>query len=116
MSDPQLSVSAVLAALPSADLARSEQFYTALVGRPVDDRPMPVLAQWRWGDFVLQVVDDAARAGGGLVTVLVPDMAAAVAGIRDRGLSVNFEAGTVVAQAAVMSDPDGNQITLVEAR
>ncbi|MDO9378835.1 MAG: hypothetical protein Q7T56_08285 [Nocardioidaceae bacterium] len=65
---------------------------------------------------MLQVVDDAGRAGGGLVTVLVPDMAAAVAGIRDRGLAVDFEEGVVVAQVAVIADPDGNQITLVEAR
>ncbi|MDO9378527.1 MAG: VOC family protein [Nocardioidaceae bacterium] len=116
MSDSQLSVSAVLAALPSSDLGRSEAFYTALLGKPVDDRPMPVLAQWRWGDFVLQVVEDAGRAGGGLLTLLVPDMAAAVAGIRDRRLPASFDAGTVVAQVAVLTDPDGNQITLVEAR
>lgn len=111
-----LPVSAVLAALPSSDMERSEAFYEALIGRPVDERPMPVLAQWRWGETVLQIVDDAERAGGGLVTVVVLDMSAAVSGIRDRGLAIDADEGSVVAQFAVLTDPDGNRITMVEAR
>lgn len=116
MTDPQLPVSAVLAAVPSSDLARSEVFYEALLGRPADERPMPVLAQWRWDGGVLQVVEDAGRAGGGLVTVVVPDMAAALVGLRGRGLVVDADEGTVVAQVATLTDPDGNQVTLVEQR
>lgn len=116
MTDPMLPVSAVHAAVPSSDMARSEAFYEALIGRPVDERPMPVLAQWRWGDIVLQLVEDAERAGGGLVTVIVTDMSAALLGLRDRGLTVDAAEGSVVAQVAVLTDPDGNQVTLVEAR
>lgn len=116
MTDSVLPVSAVYAAVPSSDLVRSEAFYEALIGRPVDERPMPVLAQWRWGDIVLQLVEDAERAGGGLVTVVVADMSAALPGLRDRGLDVDAGEGSVVAQVAVLTDPDGNQITLVEAR
>jgi glyoxylase I family protein len=115
-TDPVLPVSAVLAAVPSSDMVKSEAFYEALTGRPVDERPMPTLAQWRWGDTVLQVVDDAERAGGGLVTIIVPDMAAALSGLQDRGLAVEAAEGSVVARVAVLSDPDGNQITLVETR
>lgn len=111
-----LPVSAVLAAVPSSDMARSEAFYEALIGRPTDERPMPVLAQWRWDGGVLQVVEDADRAGGGLVTLIVADMSDAVRGLRQRGLTVHAEEGSVVAQVATLTDPDGNQITLVEAR
>lgn len=111
-----LPVSAVLAAIPSSDMARSEAFYAALIGRPADERPMPVLAQWRWDGGVLQVVEDAERAGGGLVTVIVPAMSEAVEGLRRRGLMVAADEGTVVAQVATLIDPDGNQITLVESR
>ena len=116
MTSPMLPVSAVLAAIPSSDMARSEAFYQALIGRPVDERPMPVLAQWRWDGGVLQVVEDADRAGGGLVTVIVPDMTDALTGLQRRGLAVEADEGTVVAQVATLTDPDGNQITLVEAR
>lgn len=65
---------------------------------------------------MLQVVEDAERAGGGLVTVIVADMSAALPGLRDRGLTVDTAEGTVVAQVAVLTDPDGSQVTLVEAR
>jgi glyoxylase I family protein len=115
MTPPMLAVSEVLAAIPSSDMARSETFYEALIGRPVDERPMPVLAQWRWDGGILQVVEDAERAGGGLVTLIVPDMAEALAGLRGRGLDVTADEGTVVAQVATITDPDGNQITMVEA-
>ena len=109
-------MAAILAAVPSSDLTRSEVFYEALVGRPADERPMPGLAQWRWDGGVLQVVEDPGRAGGGLVTVVVPDMAAAVSGLRARGLAVDADEGSVVAQVATLADPDGNQVTLVETR
>lgn len=111
-----LPVSAILAAMPSSDMAKSEAFYEALIGRSVDERPMPVLAQWRWDGGVLQVVEDAERAGGGLVTVIVPDMTEAITGLRRRGLTVEADEGTVVAQVATLTDPDGNQVTLVEVR
>jgi glyoxylase I family protein len=116
MNSSMLSVSEVFAALPSSDMVRSEGFYEALIGRPADERPMPVLAQWRWGGGTLQVVEDAARAGGGLVTLIVPNMAEAIASVRRRGLEVTADEGTVVAQVATLTDPDGNQITMVETR
>lgn len=111
-----LPVSAVLAAIPSSDMVKSEAFFEALIGRPADERPMPVLAEWRWDGGVLQVVEDAKRAGGGLVTMIVPHMSEALTGLRRRGLTVDADEGTVVAQVATLTDPDENQITLVEAR
>lgn len=116
MTDKALRVTSVHAAMPSSDMSRSESFYEALTGRPADSRPMPVLTQWEWGQIVLQVVDDAERAGGGLATVIVPDMAEALAGLRARGLEVEASEGSVVAEVAVLADPDGNQVTLIEAR
>ena len=65
---------------------------------------------------ITDLVHDAERAGGGLVSVIVADMSEAVAGLRQRGLTVDADEGTVVAQVATLLDPDGNQVTLVEAR
>lgn len=116
MTEQALDVRSVYAAMPSADMSRSEWFYEALIGRPADSRPMPVLTQWEWGEVVLQIVDDAERAGGGLTTVIVSDMIQATVGLRARGISVEATEGSVVAKVAVLSDPDGNQITLIESR
>lgn len=106
----------VYAAVPSSDMSRSESFYEALIGRPADSRPMPALTQWEWGETVLQIVDDAERAGGGLATVIVDNMSEATAGLQARGISVEAADGSVVSQVAVLADPDGNQVTLIEAR
>jgi hypothetical protein len=116
MTEQALNVVSVMAAMPSSDMSRSESFYQALIGRPADSRPMPVLTQWEWGEVVLQIVDDADRAGGGLATVVVADMAEATAGLRERGVVVEATEGSVVAQVAVLTDPDGNQVTLIEGR
>lgn len=117
MTEKGLNVRSIYAAMPSSDMSRSESFYEALIGRPADSRPMPVLTQWEWnGEIVLQIVDDAQRAGGGLATVIVSNMTEATAGLRARGISVEAAEGSVVAEVAVLADPDGNQITLIEAR
>lgn len=116
MTNDGLQASAVLAALPSSNMSRTEAFFERLIGRPVDERPMPVLAQWSWGSSTLQIVDDAQRAGGGLATIIVPDMRAALDGARARGVSIDSSDGTVVASVAVIEDPDGNQLTIVQAR
>lgn len=117
MTEKGLNVRSIYAAMPSSDMSRSESFYEALIGRPADSRPMPVLTQWEWNDeIVLQIVDDAQRAGGGLATVIVSNMTEATAGLRARGISVEAAEGSVVAEVAVLADPDGNQITLIEAR
>lgn len=116
MTNDGLQASAVLAALPSSNMSRTGAFFERLIGRPVDERPMPVLAQWSWGSSTLQIVDDAQRAGGGLATIIVPDMRAALDGARARGVSIDSSDGTVVASVAVIEDPDGNQLTIVQAR
>lgn len=115
MSEGPLVPDAVIAAVASSNMTRSEEFYEALLGRPVDQRPMPTLSQWQWGELTLQLVDDPERAGGGLVTVVVPDMSEAVAGMGSRGISVDVDEGTVVAKYAILNDPDGNAIYLVQS-
>lgn len=116
MTEQALGVVSVYAAVPTADMTGAESFYEAVVGRPADSHPMPSLAQWEWGDSVLQVVDDAERAGGGLVTVVVSDMTESASRLRARGVPIDVAEGSVVAQVAVLIDPDGNQVTIVEAR
>ncbi|MGF9761132.1 hypothetical protein AAII07_38685 [Microvirga sp. 0TCS3.31] len=84
MPEQALDVVSIYAAVPTSDMTGAESFYEAVIGRPADSHPMPSLAQWEWGESVLQ--------------------------------SSTTPSGPVVAQVAVLIDPDGNQVTLVEAR
>lgn len=98
-----------------AEMQRSIDWYTRLVGRPPDDRPMDGLVQWRVGDSIgLQLVLDAERAGRSLITIVTPGMAQArrelAAAALELGPDVQGDFGVI----AQISDPDGNEVTLAE--
>lgn len=113
--DTALPVAAVMAAVPVRDAAVAKRFYERLLGATPDDSPMPGLTQWNLGDGVLQVVVDPERAGGGLATLMLDDLATAAEGVRVRGVSLDIAKGEVVTAVARVVDPDGNAITLVQA-
>ena len=73
-------------------------------------------ATWRLtGGASLWIVVDAARAGRGLVTLVVPDLEAAVAAVAGRGLDVGSTREIPGAgRKAQLADPDGNDVALVE--
>lgn len=99
-----------------SEIQRGEDFYTALLGRNPDDRPMDGLIQWRnlAGGAGLQVVVDPERAGNSNVTVIVPDMSAARSQLFNRGLTLGDDVQGDYGIIAQIDDPDGNRLTLAE--
>jgi catechol 2,3-dioxygenase-like lactoylglutathione lyase family enzyme len=87
----------VFAALPVSDLDSSIGWYTGLIGRKPDSRPMDGLAEYfRSGDRdpdrgTLQLAVDPTRAGGGLVTIKVADTHAVAAMLADNGIELNID-------------------------
>lgn len=66
----------------------------------------------------IQVIQDADRAGGSLLTLSVDGLEEHVAGIQRRGLApsaIDDETSDKVLIATI-ADPEGNAITLVEQR
>ena len=115
INDTTLPVAAVLAAVPVRDANAAQKFYEQLLGAPPSESPMAGLTQWDLGGGVLQVVVDAERAGGGLVTLMFADLATAADAVRGRGINLDVAEGEVVTAVAQVVDPDGNAITLVQA-
>ena len=110
-----MNIHAVYAAVSVADLGRAEAFYTALLGREPDDRPMDGLIQWRPVDEGgIQVFVDADRAGHGSMTIVTPDMPAARRQLGSNGLDLGDDVQGDFGVIAQISDPDGNRITLAE--
>lgn len=113
----------VFAAVPVADLDSSIAWYTRLIGREPDDRPMDGLADYFLagdrdpGHGTLQLVVDAGRAGAGLVTINVADAHGVATALAENGieLSVDDTTSDKVLFGTVV-DPDGNAITIVESR
>lgn len=112
-----LDVTGVLAGVPVRDMDVAVGWYTALFGRRPDARPMPSLADWTvGGGATVQVVHDPARAGGGLLTLQVDDLDDICSVLMRRGVELARHEGSDLVRIGSISDPDGNGLTLIEAR
>lgn len=114
-----MPITDVLAGLPVAEVEQALSWYERLLGRPADARPMPILADWHFADTGdLQLVQDPDRAGGGLVTLTVDDLREHVAGIAERGVEIGpiDDSTSDKVLFVIVTDPDGNAVTLVESR
>jgi predicted enzyme related to lactoylglutathione lyase len=113
-----MNISKVLTGVAVSDMERAKRWYGVLFGRPFDAEPMPGLTEWHIDAGVVQLVADARRAGGSLVTLHVPDARAALESLAARGgpsVAVDDSTSDKVLFATV-TDPDGNAITIVEVR
>jgi hypothetical protein len=77
---------------------------------------MPTLHEWHFGDGAVQLVDDPARAGNGSLTLIVDDLGQTRADLEAQGLPLGPAMDGDVVRFAQISDPEGNLVTLVDAR
>jgi hypothetical protein len=114
-----LPVTHVLAALAVADVDSSIPWYESLLGRPADALPMDGLAEWHYPQSgVIQLVQDGDRAGRSLLTLHVDDLRRELIALGERGLEPGTmdETTSDKVMFATVTDPEGNEITLVEVR
>ena len=111
-----MSIDHVFAGLPVSRRDVAVSWYEKLLGRPPDMLPHDGEATWRLTDGAsLWVVVDPARAGRGLVTLVVPDLDAEVTALGWRGLTAGSASEVPGAgRKAHLADPDGNDVVLVE--
>lgn len=97
------------------DLPRSEDYYTKLLGREPDDRPIDGMIQW--GGFRsagIQLFADHDRAGQSVMTIVTPDIEKTKRSLEAQGIDLGrIERGPFGA-IAQLDDPDGNRINLAE--
>jgi predicted enzyme related to lactoylglutathione lyase len=110
------AVDVLFAGVPVRDFEAARTWYATFFGRPPDVVAHEREVMWRCTEPAwLYVVHDEARAGNALVALLVADIDAAVAEIAERGI----RGGKAVPQGDTarktsFSDPDGNDISLIE--
>lgn len=103
----------IYAALFTADLAVAEDWYTKLLGRRPDNRPMDTLVQWEifdQGGIALSV--DKALAGKGTMFLWVDDLAGERRRLQGLGILLGEEIAGDYSTLAQVRDPDGNLLTL----
>ena len=106
----------IFAGLAVADFARALEWYVRFFGRDPDVVVHDRQVMWRVaGSGWLYVVEDAARAGRGLVAISVSDLVEEVARLAAQGIARgDIRPEGDAAHEAVVTDPDGNSIALVD--
>jgi predicted enzyme related to lactoylglutathione lyase len=114
MSEP-IAIVGIYAAAIAKNFDAALEWYTAFMGRPADDQPLPGMAQWRnMGTAGLQLWQDDTRAGQAIMTVVVTDIAVEKARLATHGITLENEATGPFGAIAHITDPEGNRINLAE--
>jgi catechol 2,3-dioxygenase-like lactoylglutathione lyase family enzyme len=108
-----MNLQRIYSALLTADLAAAEDWYTKLLGRAPDNRPMDTLVQWELFDqsgVMLSTSDEIA--GRGVMFLYVDDVAAERSRLRALGIVLGDDIEGDYSTLAQVRDPDGNLVTL----
>ncbi|MFC5462634.1 VOC family protein [Massilia niabensis] len=103
----------IYAALLTADLASAEAWYTKLLGRGPDHRPMATLVHWELFDHAgLMLSSSDEIAGKGVLFLYVDDLAAERRRLQGLGIALGDDIPGDYSTLAQLRDPDGNVVTL----
>jgi catechol 2,3-dioxygenase-like lactoylglutathione lyase family enzyme len=99
--------------LRTADLAAAEGWYTKLLGRRPDHRPMATMVLWELSERggIVLTTDDMFT-GGGMMFLVVDDVAAERRRLRGLGIELGDDIKGDYSTLAQVRDPDGNLLTL----
>lgn len=107
-----MSVNNALAGVAARDLKASAKWYEQLIGSP-GKQPMEEVFEWTLpGGGVLQVLEDAERAGSSSLTLSVTDLGGHVSGLPAQGVEIGDRTKSDQVNTAIVKDPDGNQAVL----
>lgn len=108
-----MNLQKIYTALLTADLPAAERWYTKLLGRGPDYRPMDTLVHWElFGDGGLALSSDADIAGRGVMFLYVEDVAAERRRLQGLGIVLGDDVEGDYSTLAQVRDPDGNLLTL----
>ena len=103
----------IYTALLTADLPAAEGWYTKLLGRGPDNRPMNTLVQWElFGQSGLALSSDDEIAGSGVMFLYVEDIPAERHRLHGLGIVLGDDIQGDYSTLAQVRDPDGNLLTL----
>ena len=108
-----MNVQKVYTVLLTTDLAAAEGWYTKLLGRGPDHRPMNTMVQWELFDQGgLALSTDTEIAGRGVMFLVVDDVAAERHRLQGLDIGLGDDIAGDYSTLAQVRDPDGNLLTL----
>src|SRR5258708_28056872 len=105
-----MAVHHLFAGVAVAQLEAALAWYERFLGRPPDMRPNDTEAVWQLTDGgSVYVVADEERAGKSLVTIMVDDIDADLAGMEERGIVTGpVDTAPGLFRRTALTDPEGN--------
>jgi hypothetical protein len=104
----------LFAGVPVSDLAAAAPWHEAFHGREPEMRPHDREVCWQVDETGwVYVVEDAERAGRGLLTIIVTDLDERLEQLAARGL-VPAETEMTSPRKVTFEDPDGNRLSLAQ--
>lgn len=109
-----MDVTHVFAGIPTADYAVALPWYERFLGRAPDRFPRAGEAVWQLAERgLVYLVEDHARAGSALLTLIVEDLELAVVALREQGIAHDpIETIPNAVRRTIVSDLDRNRIQL----
>lgn len=108
-----MNLQKIYASLLTGDLAAAEDWYSRVLGRAPDNRPMPTLVQWELTNGAgLALSTDGEIAGRGVVFIYVESVATERRRLEGLGIYLGADIEGDYSTLAQVRDPDGNMLTL----
>src|SRR5579859_3347247 len=111
-----MNITYVFAGLKVANRDAAAAWYERLLGRPPTFLPNEVEAVWQVADTAsVYLLAEAEQAGRGILTLVVDNLEASRAEIAGRGIETGaIEEIPGAGRKSVVSDPDGNTVSIIE--
>lgn len=111
-----MTITRVLAQSTVTDLAVAEDWYTRVLGRPPDARPMQGLLEWHLaGTFGVQVWAEPDRAGHCSMVLDESHLDVRLALLDEAGIPRGEPQDATSSRILVLVDPDGNRVVFTGA-
>ncbi|MER5741822.1 VOC family protein [Streptomyces sp. NPDC002225] len=109
-----MTIHRLLAQMTVTDLDAATAWYTALLGRGPDARPMRGLIEWHLSDtYGIQVWAEPDRAGHSTVVLDESDLEGRLTRLAHAGIRHDGPRTTDTSRVLTLTDPDGNRTVFV---
>lgn len=110
-----MTIRTVLGQVAVRDLASALGWYARYFGRQADERPMDGLAEWHLtGGGGVQVFQEPENAGHTTLTLVVDDIEAEVARLKEQGIEADPVADGNYVRFTTVRDADGNRLAIAQ--
>jgi hypothetical protein len=110
-----MAITNALAGIAVTDVGVATHWYSRLIGRPPDRKPMPNVVEWRFENGSgLQLYEDEDRAGGSCATLFDADLERRVADFKAKEIPIQSRSSSAKLRSVTIEDDDGNRIVFMQ--